>query len=244
MIFFGAAKLTKNADPDKYKHSGYDIGFDSCSEFLFTVGSYGKNFIIFGAYMSASVHVDNKGKNILILGEGLTQGLDDTTLRAEAKYSMNFTQSNSKFVLNLHYNGSKSFLFVNATKIHQFKANDSQIKKYPLCLGNTSKEFTPINIKKAVLNGYVYEFSVHYTIIDNSNIISIHKYLMKKTWYKIMYGIIKKMFIVGLSSIVNAFNYTKCALLSNQKCQIQATLINLILMNTVKNFTTIHLQLN
>ena len=33
--------------------------------------------------MSSSVHVGNKTKNILILGEGPTQGLDDTTLTAE-----------------------------------------------------------------------------------------------------------------------------------------------------------------
>ena len=46
----------------------------------------GKNFIIFGADMSSSVHVDNKGKDSLILGEGPTQGLDDTKLIAEAKY--------------------------------------------------------------------------------------------------------------------------------------------------------------
>ena len=33
---FGPVKLTKNADPDKYKYSSYGIGFDSRSEFLFT----------------------------------------------------------------------------------------------------------------------------------------------------------------------------------------------------------------
>ena len=86
-----------------------------------------KNFIIFGADISSSVHVHNKGKNILILGEG-PQGLDDTTLTAEAKYSMNFTQSNRKFILSLHYNGRNSFLFVNTTKIYKFKPNDSEIK--------------------------------------------------------------------------------------------------------------------
>ena len=47
----GSVKLTKNADIDKYKYSGYSIGFDSRSEFLFTDGSYGKNVIIFGADM-------------------------------------------------------------------------------------------------------------------------------------------------------------------------------------------------
>ena len=51
----------------------------------------GKYVIIFGADISSSVHVDNKGKDILILGEGPAQVLNDTTLSAEAKYSFNFT---------------------------------------------------------------------------------------------------------------------------------------------------------
>ena len=102
--------------------TGCDIGFDSQSEFLFSDGSYGKNVIIFGADMSSSVHVDNKGKDILILGEGPTQGLDDTTLTAEAKYPINFTQSGKIFVLSLQYNESNSFLLVKATAVYQFKA--------------------------------------------------------------------------------------------------------------------------
>ena len=44
--------------------------------------------------MSSSVHIDNKNKDILILGEGPTQGLDDSTLTTEAKCSINFTASN------------------------------------------------------------------------------------------------------------------------------------------------------
>ena len=76
----------------------------------------GKNFIIFGADMSSSVHFDNKNKDILILGEGPTQGLDNTTFTAEAIYSINFIQPNKRSVLSLHCNGSNSFLFVNATK--------------------------------------------------------------------------------------------------------------------------------
>ena len=66
--------------------------------------------------MSSSVHIDNEGKDILILGEGLTQGLDDTTLTVEAKYPINFIQSGKRFVLTLHYNGSNSFLFVMLQK--------------------------------------------------------------------------------------------------------------------------------
>ena len=88
---FGSVKLTKNADLDKYKYTGYGIAFYSRSEFLFTDRSYGKNVIVFGADMSSPVHVDNKRKDILILGEGPAQGLDDTTLTAEAKYPINCT---------------------------------------------------------------------------------------------------------------------------------------------------------
>ena len=104
--------------------------------------------IIFGVDMSSSVHVDNKGKEILILGEGPTQGLDDTTLSAGAKYPIDFTQSGKRSVLRLHCNGSNSFLFVNATKVYQFKAKNSEIKDYALCLGNISKDFTINSMKK------------------------------------------------------------------------------------------------
>ena len=68
----GSVKLTKNADTDKYKYGGYRKGFDSRSEFLFTDRNMGRNVIIFGADMSLSVHVDNKNKDIIILGEGRT----------------------------------------------------------------------------------------------------------------------------------------------------------------------------
>ena len=80
--------------------------------------------------MNLSVHIDNRKKHILIVGDGPTQGLDDTPLTAEAIYSINFRQLNKKLCLSLHYNGSNSFLFVNATKIYQFKEKDSEIKKY------------------------------------------------------------------------------------------------------------------
>ena len=94
------------------------------------------------------MHVDNKGKGILIFGEGPTQVLDDTTLTAETKYPINFTQPGKRFVLNLQYNGSSSFLFVRATKVYQFKAKHSEIKYYGLCLGYVSKDFTLNNMKK------------------------------------------------------------------------------------------------
>ena len=94
-----------------------------------------KNVIMFEVDMSSSVHTDNKNKDILILGAGPTQGLDYITLTAEAKYPINFTQPNKRFVLSLPYNGSNSFLFVNVTKMYQFKAKDSEIKDYKVRLG-------------------------------------------------------------------------------------------------------------
>ena len=57
----------------------------------------GKNVIIFEAYISSSVHIDNKNKYILILGEGPTQELDDTTLTAESRYLIKFTQPIERF---------------------------------------------------------------------------------------------------------------------------------------------------
>ena len=105
--------------------------------------------------MSSSVHVDNKRKDILILGEGPTQESDDTTLTAAAKYPINFTQSGKRLVLSLHYDGSNSFLFVNATKVYQFKAKKSEIKHYAPCSVNISKDFTINNMKKTGLKGVV-----------------------------------------------------------------------------------------
>ena len=155
---FGAVSLTKNADIDKYKYSGYGIGFDRRNVYLFGNG-FGRNVITFGVDMSSSVHVDNKGKCILISCEGRTQGLEHT-LTAEKLYSINFTENNKKFCLSLHYNGANSYLLVNSTEIHKFKARYSEIIGSPLCLGNISKDWSVGNMKKAGLNGYVYNFSV------------------------------------------------------------------------------------
>ena len=55
----------------------------------------------FGVDMSSSVHIDNEKKDTLILGIGPTQWLDDTTLTAEAQYSINFSRSNRKFYWSL-----------------------------------------------------------------------------------------------------------------------------------------------
>ena len=134
---------------------------------------------MFRVDMSSSVHIDNRAKDILILGKGPTQGLNHT-LATETQYSTNFTRPGINFCLSLHYNGSNIFLFVNATKIYQFKPKGSEMKKCPLCLRNISGDFSVNNMKKTGFNGNIYDFSVGYNVIDTSNIIDIHKYLMKK----------------------------------------------------------------
>ena len=80
----------------------------------------------------------------------------------------------------MHSNGANSYLFLNGTKIIKFKAKDSEINAYLLCLGNMSKDWSVDNMKKTGLKGYVYDFSVDYNAIAVSDILDIHKYLMKK----------------------------------------------------------------
>ena len=97
--------------------------------------------------MSNSIHIDNKGKDILVLGRGPTQGLE-SPLTGEKMYSINFTIIKKKFCLSLHYNGANSYLFVNGKEIYKFKAKDSAIVASPLCLGNISKDWSTDNMKK------------------------------------------------------------------------------------------------
>ena len=115
---FGALTLTINADIDRDKFPSYGIGFDWKSSFL--SGGFGQNVIIFRVDMSSPAHIDNKKKDILILGKGPTQGLEHT-LTAEKMYSINFTVTKKKFCLSLHYNGTNSYLFVIVHKLLNLK---------------------------------------------------------------------------------------------------------------------------
>ena len=105
------------------------------------------NVIIFGVDMNSSTKIDNRKKDIVILGKGPGQGLEHK-LSAEKMYSINFTEHNKKVYLSLHYNGATSYLFVNCKEFHKFKVKDSEIVATPLCLGNISEEWTVDNMKK------------------------------------------------------------------------------------------------
>ena len=127
---FGGVKLSQSAYPDKYIYTCYSIRFDLRSKFSLSGSSMGKNDSIFGVDMSSSVHIDNKKKYSLIFSKGSTEGLGDSSLTEEAQYSINYSKSNKSIYLSLHYNKSNIFVFVNATKIYQFKAKYSEIIKY------------------------------------------------------------------------------------------------------------------
>ena len=70
--------------------------------------------------MCSSTKIDNRKKDILILGKDPTQRLEHA-LSAEKMYSISFMEQNKKLFLSLHYNNENSYLFVNGTEINKFK---------------------------------------------------------------------------------------------------------------------------
>ena len=134
---FGAIKVanTTNCDTDKWQFSGHGIGLDSTGNFTHPDdGKDAKNVIIFGANLSNSRHATNKTQSVLVLGHGLIQKINDTTIYAEKMYSRNFTVDNKIFCLSLHYNVDNSYLFVNGKEVTKFKAKNSELIKYSMCL--------------------------------------------------------------------------------------------------------------
>ena len=82
MHYFRAVELGINTDIDKDKYLGYEVGFDGHGFFSHPSGRTGGNVIIFGVGMNSSSHIDNKGKEILILRKVPTQGLGEHSLTA------------------------------------------------------------------------------------------------------------------------------------------------------------------
>ena len=141
---FGAIKIanTTNSDTDKWQYSRYGVGFDLSGSFTHpNDGKDANNVIIFGADMSNSRHSTNKTQSVLVLGHGLIQKINDTTIYAEKMYSPNFTVDNKTFCLSLHYNSDNSYLFVNGREAAKFKAKNSELIKHPMCLGGLSKNY-------------------------------------------------------------------------------------------------------
>ena len=116
--------------------------------------------------MSNSTHANNKTRSISVLGKGFIQGIDNTTIYAEMMYSPNFTVDNKTFCKSLHDNGNNSYLFFYSKEIINFKAKDSEIVPYPLCLEGLSKDFAVGYMRATGLTGYVYDFSVDFGLLQ------------------------------------------------------------------------------
>ena len=81
---FGAVILRKNFDIYKYKYFGNGVGFERKE--TFSVGNgFGRNY--FGADMSSFLHVDDKKRDILVLGVGPIRGLYGATLTARKVFN-------------------------------------------------------------------------------------------------------------------------------------------------------------
>ena len=123
-------------DTTIYAEKNFYRNFDERSEFGHTITEGGfahttdaRNVLIFAADMNFSVHKTNRANHIYLMGTGLTQSIHDTTIYAEKNFYRNFTDSGKKFVLNLHYNGDDSYLFVNRRQELKFKAKDGSSNK-------------------------------------------------------------------------------------------------------------------
>ena len=164
---FGAMEITKNADTSKYDYKGYGICFDEGGTFSHKITedgrvhvTMGRNAIIFGVDMSSSIHATNRANHIYVVGEGLVQGIHDTTLYGEKNYWRSFTDPGKIFIISLHYNGDESYLFVNGRQELEFKAKTDQLVKEKLCIGNLSDQWTASESEKAGLYGSIYDFAV------------------------------------------------------------------------------------
>ena len=186
---FGAVQITKNAtDYDKNNYKGYVICFDERSQFSHTItengrahATNGRNVLIFGADMSFSTHATNRANHIYLMGDGLTQGINDTTLYVEKNYWRNFTDPGKNFALSLYYNDNDSYLFVNGRQELKFKCKTDQLIKEKMCPGNLSNQWTTSESEKTGLYGNIYDFVIDFEqILDVKPIYDMHRYLMIK----------------------------------------------------------------
>ena len=186
---FGAVQITKNAtDYDKNNYKEYGTCFDERSQFSHTITenvcahtTNGRNVLIFGADMSFSTHATNRANHIYLMGDGLTQGINDTTLYVEKNYCRNFTDPGKKFVLSFYYNDNDNDLFVNGRQELKFKCKTDQLVKEKICLGNLSNQWTTSESEETGLYGNIYDFVIDFEQILGVNpIYDMHRYLMIK----------------------------------------------------------------
>ena len=93
------------------------------------------------------MHIDNKNKVIFILSERETQGLDDTRLTAEDKYSI-MLHNQEKDLYKVYAIMGATISYLLKLQKYIISKQDYEINNYTLCLGNISKGFTINNMKK------------------------------------------------------------------------------------------------
>ena len=131
--------------------------------------------------MSFSKHANNKANNIYVMGKDYIQKINDTKIYAEKMYYRNFTDPGKNFVLNLHYNGNNSYLYVNGNQELKFKVKTDQLVKEKLCLGNLSDQWTTSESEKTGLYGKICDFLVDYKhVAGTAKILDMHRYLINK----------------------------------------------------------------
>ena len=156
---FGVVKITKNTGTSNNKCEEYGICFDGSKTFTHTqkegnssYSTLARKVIIFGADMSFSKHANNKANNFM--GNDHIQKINDTTIYAEKNFHTNFTRTEKKIVLSLHYYNDDSYLFVNGRQELQFKTKNDQMSiEKKLCLGNLSSEWTGSEFDKTGYGG-------------------------------------------------------------------------------------------
>ena len=127
---FGAIKIVKNIDKDKWVCNGFWKAFDG--NILWSFGNtFAGNFVHLSVDNSSSSHSDNCKNNFLILDEGSTYDIKEIILMDLAsqkeRFFINFSKASSKFWLSLHYNGDNSYSFVNGKEIYKFKAGNKNV---------------------------------------------------------------------------------------------------------------------
>ena len=113
---FGATNIVKNGDKEKYIYRGYGITFDSAGFWSFD-NEIARNVIIFDVDISSTSHSDNQKNNVSVLGKGPTFRINGSFGLPEKKFDINFSKTNIKLCLSLHYNDDNSYLFVNGKEI-------------------------------------------------------------------------------------------------------------------------------
>ena len=108
-------------------YSGYGIAFDGASLCIFD-SDFERKVVIFGVDNISSSHTDNRKNNLLVLGEGTTYDINGSVGTAGKKFSINFSETRTKFCLSLLFNGGNSYLFVTRIEIYKFKADNENVQ--------------------------------------------------------------------------------------------------------------------